>query len=52
MNTLQAIAAIQNFDPQTDVAVLPGDEVDSVYAELVVQPVDAIEKIYMKVKVK
>ncbi|NGP58152.1 phage tail sheath protein [Paenibacillus thiaminolyticus] len=52
LNTLQAIAAIQNFDPQTDVVVLPGTEVDSVYCELVVQPVDAIEKIYMKVKVK
>ncbi|SYX84609.1 phage tail sheath family protein [Paenibacillus alvei] len=52
LNTLQNISAIQNFDPQTDVSVYPGNEVDSVYCELVVQPVDAIEKIYMKVKVK
>lgn len=52
LDTLQNIAAIQNFDPQTDVIVLPGNDVDSVYAELSVQPVDAIEKIYMKVKVK
>lgn len=52
LTTLQNIAAIQNFDPQTDVIVLPGTDVDSVYAELTVQPVDAIEKIYMKVKVK
>jgi len=50
--TLQNIAAIQNFDAQTDVSVLPGNEVDSVYCELAVQPVDAIEKIYMKVRVK
>lgn len=52
LNTLQNISAIQKFDPQSDVAVLPGNEVDSVNCELVVQPVDAIEKIYMKVKVK
>ncbi|OPA76623.1 phage tail sheath protein [Paenibacillus selenitireducens] len=52
LNTLQNIAAIKNFDPQTDVVVLPGDEVDSVYTELAVQPVDAIEKTYAKVRVK
>lgn len=52
MNTLQGINAIQNFDPATDVIVLPGNESDSVYAEVDVQPVDAIEKVYMKVTVK
>jgi hypothetical protein len=51
LNTLQGIAAIQNFNAQTDVIVLPGDEVDSVYTEVNIQPVDSIEKIYMKVKV-
>ncbi|XID92481.1 phage tail sheath family protein [Paenibacillaceae bacterium WGS1546] len=43
---------IQNFNSQTDLHVLPGVENDSVYVELYVQPVDAIEKVYMKVKVK
>lgn len=51
LNNLQGIAAIQNFNAQTDVVVLPGDEVDSVYTEVSIQPVDSIEKIYMKVKV-
>ncbi|MFC5703183.1 phage tail sheath family protein [Cohnella faecalis] len=50
--SLQAAGAIQNFDSQADVQVTSGIESDSVYVELSVQPVDAIEKIYMKVKVK
>jgi hypothetical protein len=52
LTTLQNIGAIKNFDPQTDIDVLPGEEVDSVYTETAVQPVDAIEKIYSKVRVK
>jgi len=52
LNTLQDIGAIQNFDPQNDVTVSPGAEVDSVYVELYVQPVDAIEKIYMDITVR
>jgi len=32
--------------------VLPGHDSDSVYSEVNVQPVDAIEKVYMEVKVK
>lgn len=52
MNTLQGINAIQNFDSSSDVIVLPGNDSDSVYAEVNVQPVDAIEKVYMKVTVK
>ncbi|WP_068786617.1 phage tail sheath family protein [Paenibacillus phocaensis] len=52
MNTLQAINAIQNFDAQTDVTLVAGNESDAVYAEIGAQPVDAIEKIYMKVRVK
>lgn len=49
---LQAAGAVQNFDSQKDVDVLPGTDSDSVYIEVLVQPVDAIEKIYMKVRVK
>lgn len=47
----QGAGAIQNFDPQTDVTVTAGAESDSVYVELNVQPVDSVEKIYMKVTV-
>ncbi len=43
---------IQNFNSQTDLQVLPGTESDSVYVELYVQPVDSIEKVYIKVNVK
>jgi hypothetical protein len=52
LNLLQDINAIQNFDAQTDVLVLPGAEIDAVRADLYIQPVDAIEKIYMKVEVR
>lgn len=52
LNTLQNIGAIQNFDPQADIRVSPGGDVDSVYVELYVQPVDSIEKIYMNVIVR
>ncbi|MCD9026048.1 phage tail sheath family protein [Cohnella silvisoli] len=52
LTSLQAANAVQNFDSQTDVQVTIGTDSDSVYVELNVQPVDAIEKIYMKVKVK
>ena len=52
LGTLQGIAAIQNFDAQRDVVVLPGNESDSVYVETNVQPVDSVEKIYMKVQVR
>lgn len=52
MNTLQAINAIQNFDAQSDVTFAAGNESDAVYAEFGAQPVDSVEKIYMKVRVK
>lgn len=52
LKILQEINAIQNFNSQSDVSVQQGIEADSVYVELNVQPVDAVEKIYMKVTVK
>src|SRR5690606_33375533 len=52
LNALQNIGAIQNFDPQNDIQVLPGNEIDSVYVELYVQPTDSIEKIYMQVTIR
>ena len=51
LDTLQGIAAIQNFDAQTDVTVSEGTESDAVYVEVGIQPVDSIEKVYMKVQV-
>jgi len=49
---LQDANAIQNFDAQSDIAVLQGIDSDSVTVEASIQPVDSVEKIYMKVKVK
>jgi hypothetical protein len=51
METLQSIGALQNFDSQTDITIVQGDASDSVYTEFSAQPVDAVEKIYTKVKV-
>ena len=48
----QNIGAVQNFDPQTDIEVLPGADTDSVVVNQWVQPVDSIEKIYMTVTVR
>lgn len=52
MNSLQGMNAIQEFDSQKDVSFSEGSESDSVYAEVAAKPVDSVEKIYMKVKVK
>ncbi|MDF2835626.1 MAG: phage-like element protein XkdK [Paenibacillus sp.] len=46
------LGALQNFDAGTDVAVLPIEgQSDGVLVELRVQPVDAVEKIYISVEV-
>lgn len=50
--TYQAINAIQNFDGQNDLRVNQGEEADTVFVDGWIQPVDAIEKIYMKVRVR
>jgi hypothetical protein len=49
-NQLQGNNALQNFSAD-DVEVLPGNDVDSIVVNLAVQPVDAVEKIYMTVTV-
>ncbi|MGZ7442774.1 phage tail sheath family protein [Paenibacillus sp. TH7-28] len=51
LGTLQGIGAIQNFNAETDLEVLPGIDGDAVVINLSVQPVDSIEKIYMTVTV-
>lgn len=44
LGTLQGIGAIQNFNAETDLEVLPGIDGDAVVINLSVQPVDSIEK--------
>jgi len=51
-NQYQNIGAVQNFDPQTDVEVLPGADADAVVVNQWVQPVDAAEKFYISVTVR
>ncbi|MDF2925889.1 MAG: phage tail sheath protein [Paenibacillaceae bacterium] len=51
LESLQGIEAIQNFDPQTDLTVSAGGDMDAVVSELYVQPVDSMEKLYMNVTV-
>ncbi|MCC8435480.1 phage tail sheath family protein [Brevibacillus sp. M2.1A] len=52
VNQYQNIGAVQNFDPQTDIEVLPGQEVDAVLVNEWIQPVNAIEKVYMSITVE
>ena len=47
----EAIGAFQNF-VEDDVTVSAGTDIDSVVIEVLVQPVDSIEKIYMNVEVQ
>ena len=50
--TIQNNQGIQNFDSETDIEVLPGDDIDSIVVNLWIQPVDAVEKIYMTITVR
>ena len=50
MDVLQNMGAIKNFEA-ADVTVLPGDDIDSVVVDLNIEPVDAMEKLYMTVYV-
>lgn len=51
MDTLVGLGAIENFEGASDISVLPGASVDSVVVDLVIQPVDSMEKLYMTVNV-
>lgn len=50
LNEMQANNGIQNFTAE-DVTVEPGQAIDAVLVNVVIMPVDAIEKIYMTVTV-
>jgi hypothetical protein len=52
LTMLQNISAIQNFDSQSDITVSQGDEADSVVVDLLIQPVDSIEKIYFTIRIE
>lgn len=51
MDQLQGIGAVRNFQGTSDITVLPGSDVDSVVVDMLVQPVDSMEKLYMTVNV-
>lgn len=47
---IQANQGIQNFEPE-DVEVLPGDDIDAIVVNIVIQAVDSVEKIYLTIEV-
>ena len=51
MDQLQGIGAVQNFQGTSDITVLPGNDGESVVVDMLVQPVDSMEKLYMTVNV-
>ena len=51
MDELVNVGAIQNFAGAGDITILPGNNIDSVVVDVVVQPVDSMEKLYMTVNV-
>lgn len=51
IDSLVQIGAITNFNGAQDVEVYQGADVDSVICNLTIQPVDAMEKLYMTVYV-
>lgn len=50
MTTLMGMGAITDFVPE-DITVLPGQEIDTMVAEIGVKPIDAVEKIYITINV-
>lgn len=52
LGILQGIHAVQNLDPENDLDVQQGDDKDAVVALVGVEPVDAMEKMYMTVNVR
>ena len=50
LQEIQGNQGIQNFDSD-DVEVLPGTDIDAILVNIAIQPVDAVEKIYMTIEV-
>lgn len=51
LDNLVNLGAIQNFAGASDITILPGEAIDAVVVDVVVQPVDSMEKLYMTVNV-
>jgi hypothetical protein len=51
LRELQDLEAIQNFDADNDIDVIAGESIDSVVVNVYVQPLDAMEKLYMTIYV-
>lgn len=49
LQTIQAEQGIQNFEPD-DVTVDPGEDIDAIVVNIAIQPVDAVEKIYVTIE--
>lgn len=49
--TLQNMSALKNFGGAEDITVMQGTDIDAVVVDFTVQPVDAMEKLYMTVNV-
>lgn len=52
LTQLQTSGAIINFNSSTDVSVELGDQEDSFYSEIYIQPTYSVDKLYMVVNVK
>lgn len=52
LTDLQTSGAIINFNSTTDVRVEAGEQVDSFYSEISIQPTYSVDKLYMVVNVK
>ncbi|HIZ55316.1 MAG TPA: phage tail sheath family protein [Firmicutes bacterium] len=50
LNQLQGMGGIQNFSA-ADVTVTAGNDADTIIVDLAIQPVDALEKLYMTVTI-
>ena len=49
---LERLEAIQNFDGVADIIVAKGEAIDAVVADWYIQPVDAMEKLYLNVNLR
>lgn len=52
LTSLQTAGGIINFNSSEDVTVLPGEQPDAFYAEILVQPTYAVTKLYMIINVQ
>lgn len=52
LTSLQTSGAIINFNSTTDVSVEAGEQADSFYSEIAIQPTYSVDKLYMVVNVK